>query len=391
MAVYEYSGADAAGNRRSGYVEAESPKAARQALAADGVVAEDVSAPALDGVADFAWRIRFYENLGMLLKGGFPMARALRFLADDAQGRSRGAILAVADAILAGQSLEGAVATVAPALPPFERAALDVAEKTGAQGEMLVRLSSFMEADRRVRENVRSALAYPGAILCFALLLLGVVAFVILPRAAALFPAGAVPASVRALRLAAPVATGAILLLALAGWRFAATLSRRARDGGKAAIRRERLLLSLPVARRLLPQLWASRYAATMSLLLDAGLSPQDAIVASGEATGSALVASLARDAEKAVRGGEPLSRAISGVVPIAPALSAWMAVGEKTGALAEMLSGAADRSRAEYERRLKHFLSLLEPALVAAVGAAVLAVALAVLRPMLDLTTGGA
>jgi general secretion pathway protein F len=78
-------------------------------------------------------------------------------------------------------------------------------------------------------------------------------------------------------------------------------------------------------------------------------------------------------------------------MTPIAPLLSAWMSVGEKTGALSEMMERASERLRSEYERLLHRALSFLEPALIAMVGIAVLAVALGVLRPMLDLTTAPA
>lgn len=389
MAVFRYSGTDG-GGRRDGYVEAGSPKEARRILEGQGIVAEDLETPSFGRTATAAWRARFYESLGMLVKSGFPMAGALRFLADDAAGAARGATLSVLDSILGGATLETAMTALSGGLPPFEKAALEIADRTGAQGEMLVRLSAFMESDRRVREKVRSALAYPAAVFCFALLLLGVVAFAILPRAAALFPGEEIPRSVKTLRIAAPVVLGAILAVAALAARFAARLSRRSRRGGADALRDERLLLALPVARRLVPQLWASRYAGTMALLLDAGLAPQAALAPAGSATGSALVAVASETAAEKVRGGASLAEAISLIAPLAPHLSAWIAVGEKTGALAELLRRASDRAADEYEKGLRRALSLLEPALVAAVGVLVLAVALSVLGPMLDLTIGG-
>lgn len=388
MAVFAYSGTDASGVRRTGFVDAASAKAARQDLSSRGIVAETLSAPELSGVADFGWRTRFYESLGMLLKAGFPIDAALGFLADETSGKAQGAILVALDSIREGKPLDAAIGAISPSLPPFERATLEIADKTGSQGAMLVRLSGFMEADARVREKIRSAMAYPAAVFCFALLLLAVVALGIVPRAAALFPADSIPRSVRILRIAAPVALAALVAATAAVARFFAVLSKRGGNGEK-TVRRESLLLSLPVFRRLVPLLWASRYAGTMSLLLEAGLSPQTAIVPAGTATGSVTVAAQAAETAEAVKGGAPLSKAMAAMAPIAPLLAAWMAVGEKTGALAEMLERAAERLRNEYERLLHRALSFLEPALIAIVGIAVLAVALGVLRPMLDLTTG--
>lgn len=386
MAVFAYSGTNADGTNASGFIAADTPKSARQVLAASGIVAETLTVPNLAKTATFSWRAAFYENLGMLVEGGFPVSDALKFMAEDDTGNSRGAVLVVREAILSGRSMLDAMLALAPALPPFERAALGVAELSGTQGKMLLSLAQFMDADRRLRDNVRSAMAYPAMIFGFALLLLATVSFVILPRAAAFFPVATMPPALRLMRIAAPAFAGAALLATFAVVRFSAALRR----GGSNAISRERLLLSLPAVRGIAVRLWASRYASTMSLLLDAGLSPQASLLPAGESTGSATIAALAATSEKAVRSGESLFKAVSGIKPIAPFIASWVAIGEKSGSLARMLDSAAARARNDYERRLKRLLSLLEPLLVAAVGIVVLAVALAVLGPMLDLATGG-
>lgn len=391
MGLYAYQGRDAAGKRAEGYVEAASPKEARRRLSESGTVAERLSEPDFRTTAGIEWRSRFFNGLGMLLKSGFPIDEALDFLAGEQEGEGRGAILAVKGRVVSGGSLLSAVSAVSGGLPPFEQAVLDVAEKTGMQGDILVRLSGFLDSAKSVREKIRGSLAYPCAILALAVLLLAVMAFGILPKAASLFPAGAAPASVRAL---GPLVSGilaALFLLAAASAAATAHVRRKARKDASAGAAAERFLLRVPVLRKILPQLWASRFAATMALLIESGIAPQDAVVPSGAATGSTLVAEGARTAADEIRGGGALGRAVLRIFPIAPVVSAWVAVGEKSGALADMLGKAAERAAAEYEARLRRFLSLLEPLLIGTVGIVVLAVALAVLEPMLELTTGGA
>ena len=62
------------------------------------------------------------------------------------------------------------------------------------------------------------------------------------------------------------------------------------------------------------------------------------------------------------------------------------MKVGESSGSLGKMLGQASARSRQAYETSLARFLGLLEPALIVAVGAVVLAITVSVLGPMLQL-----
>lgn len=390
MKVLGYSGRDSSGRAARGYVRADDPKGARIALASSGVVAESLFDPDFRKLLDSGWRMRFYENLGMLLNAGFPVDRAFAMLEDDADDESRGAMMAIGENLFAGKRLAESVAAVSGGLPPFELATLEVAERTGAQGEMLARLASFLDSERRIRERVLSSMAYPAAIFMFAMLMLAVMSFGILPRAAALFPSGDIPGSVRLLQRAVPALFAAIACATAAAVLFVARLRRAALNGGAAAMRRERFLLSLPVLRRLLPQLWTSRYAATMALLLEAGVAPQDALAPSGKATGSAIVAAGAANAAAAVAGGTTLGRAIASVTPVGGILAPWMAVGEKTGGLPSMLERASARAGDEFDRMLRRAMGLLEPAMVGAVGLVVLFVALAVVRPMLELTTGG-
>ena len=62
------------------------------------------------------------------------------------------------------------------------------------------------------------------------------------------------------------------------------------------------------------------------------------------------------------------------------------MKVGESAGSLGKMLDQASARCRQAYEAALAHFLALLEPALILAVGVVVLFVTVSVLGPMLQL-----
>ena len=133
-------------------------------------------------------------------------------------------------------------------------------------------------------------------------------------------------------------------------------------------------------------RLWSLRFAGTMSLLVAAGVAPQEALAVAGAATGSYWLTQAAGERAAAVRQGESLSAAIAALPPLRPHLLEWVRVGESAGNLREMLGQAARRARQGYENRLARLLALLEPALIFAVGLAVLAVAYTVLKPMLDL-----
>ncbi|MEF9944440.1 MAG: type II secretion system F family protein, partial [Burkholderiaceae bacterium] len=68
------------------------------------------------------------------------------------------------------------------------------------------------------------------------------------------------------------------------------------------------------------------------------------------------------------------------------PVLIHLIASGEATGQLPEMLGRAADIHAREAERRALFFTSLLEPALILAMGLIVMLIVLAVLLPIIEI-----
>ncbi len=394
MSIYAYRGRDAEGRRRKGWTEAESPKAARAALAAQGILTESVEEASTAARLSPADRARFYNETGVLLSAGFTLEQALGLLSAEGDAAEASPfLLSVRDLIRNGASLSRAMVAANPGLPPFERTALETAEESGLQGTMLVSLSQFIESEQVVSDRIKAALAYPAAVLALALGLLSLMVFVILPKATSLFAqfGDSVPAGARLLSTWGPRVILFLLVAVIAGIVGVLHLRSRARADEDTAIRISRATLRLPLLRHLLPLLWSQRFSGTMSLLVQAGVAPQSTLAAAGAATGSAWVASLARYAAEEVRNGRPLSAALASIPPVAPHLAEWVRIGESSGSLAKMLDQASARCRQAYEASLTRLLGFLEPALILAVGIVVLVVALAVLRPMLDLARSAA
>ena len=389
MSIYAYKGRGADGRRRAGWVEAASPKEARAALSAAGVFTESVEPAGPPSRIPTATRARLYGELGVLLDAGFPLERAFGLLiGESGEGPGAALLLHLRDLVRNGASLSDALTATIPTLPQFERTALRAAEEAGFQGGMLQALSAFIESERAVAERIRGALTYPLAVLALAAGLLSFMVYVVLPRAMDVFSrvGDALPRSARILAEWGPRGMTLFLVLLAAGAIAAAWLRARARTDAATAAAVEKALARLPVAGRTLPLLWTHRFAGTMALLVDAGVAPQSALAVSGAATGSAWLAALAEKAAADVRAGATLSAAAASLGPIAPHIAEWMKVGESSGSLGKMLGQASVRCRQAYETSLARFLGLLEPALIVAVGAVVLAITVSVLGPMLQL-----
>jgi general secretion pathway protein F len=89
---------------------------------------------------------RFYRTLGMLLRGGIPVAKALEMVSGLLQPHFRPRVQAAASHIREGKTISSAMETEGLTTPVGNRM-LRVGEKTGLMGEMMERIGNFHDEE----------------------------------------------------------------------------------------------------------------------------------------------------------------------------------------------------------------------------------------------------
>ena len=392
--TFQYKGYAKDGSPRSGLVEAADETDASRRLLSEGVYARSLAPLAAAArPLSAARRSALYRELGALLGAGLPLDRALALLREPSGADGGAAALErVADAVREGRGLAAAMGEAGAGTGAFERAALASAEASATLPSMLGRLAAHLEAAEAVRASVRSALAYPLFVLCLGAVIAAVMLGVVAPMTArSLAEAGIEqPASSRLLVGAARAAVFVLAPLALglaAAWAVARARARRSRA---AAVALDRLRLRLPLLRtgRILA---AQRFASILGTLAEGGMPLPDALPLAGAGAGRPSVEEGVAAATSRIRAGESPAAALADVPYVGSSIAQWVRVGEAGGCLPQMLSVAADRLRARWERTLSTRLALLGPVLLALVGLFVLALALGLLLPMLSVAGAGA
>jgi general secretion pathway protein F len=105
-----------------------------------------------------------------------------------------------------------------------------------------------------------------------------------------------------------------------------------------------------------------------------------------GPITGNRVIADAVGAARARVREGGTLAPALRASGAFPPVLVQLVAVGERSGGLADALGHAAATYEAEVERTVAAATALVEPALVVAMGGVVLVLVTAVLLPLFEL-----
>jgi general secretion pathway protein F len=126
-----------------------------------------------------------------------------------------------------------------------------------------------------------------------------------------------------------------------------------------------------------------------LGTLLDAGVPLDTATPLAAEAAGPVLAPAMGR-AGAHLRDGGTLAQAFGNAALFPPLLARLVATGERTGTLGASLRQAARLLDAEVTRRLDRATAMIEPAFVLGAGAAVLAIVLGVLLPILDFDPTG-
>jgi general secretion pathway protein F len=197
-------------------------------------------------------------------------------------------------------------------------------------------------------------------------------------------------------KAALPLITIALIKLShfLRGWWWLPTgliiasvpLYRKAMLRDDLRLKRDTLLLKLPLAGGMLQRLILSRFARVLGLLLASGVPIIRALEITSEVLVNRVYRTFLQGVMEEVAQGGSLSGSLRKSPLFPPLLVHLTGVGEKGGALEEMLLKAGIAYEREFNTRLTRLMGLMEPLLVLAMGVGVGIVVMAVLLPIFEM-----
>jgi len=333
-------------------------------------------------------RATWTRQLAALVASGLPLERALASLAEEAETPAEQTLVsALRDAVNGGSTLATALSAQSREFDDSYRAVVAAGEASGRLAIVMERLADELEAAEALRQKVLSAVLYPAIITVFAT---GIVVFLmtyVVPQVAQAFSGG---------RRALPTLTVVMLSLSqgLRQWGgWIALLMIMTVLAGRLSLRQpalrlrwDRWRLQWPIIGRLSRQYDIARFAATLALLTGAGVPLLRALQTAGDALRNRALRADAAQTLVLVREGAPLAAALATQSAFAGLLVTFARLGEQTGQLSPMLQRAAQQLAGDVQRRTLRLATLLEPALIVAMGAIVLLIVLSVMLPIIQL-----
>jgi general secretion pathway protein F len=409
MPAYSFEALDAEGRSRKGVLEAETARSARTTLRGQGLVPLQVDVvggggnggslgrdPApLPGSGWFSARVFdpsalavWTRQLAGLVSASLPLERALTALCDEAETpRQRNLVAALRAEVNAGSSFAKALSQHPREFTPIYFAVIGAGEQSGKLGLVLERLADDLAEQQALKAKLLGAALYPAIVTLVAFVIVMFLVGYVVPQVANVF-AGTKKAlpwlTVAMLSFSALVrGYGLLFLLALSAAVFV----------GRTALKNEALrqrfdagFLRLPLVGRLARGYNAARFANTLAMLAAAGVPILKALQAAAETLNNRAMRADALVALVLVREGAPLASALAQHKRFPGLLAMFSRLGEQTGQLPLMLQRAATQLGNEVQRRAMQMATILEPALIVAMGLVVMLIVLAVLLPIIQL-----
>lgn len=397
MAQFTYKAVSSQGKTVDGLIAADRLELASRELKAQGLTllslqpasARDAaSATALgSGSAKREDILAMTREMGVLLRAGLPIDRALKVMIDmAAHDRLRSLLEDLLASVKSGKGLSEALAAYPREFDSFYVNMVRSGEASGHLAEVLTRLSDYLTNAKAVRSSIVSAITYPVILVVVAVLSVGAMLGFVVPQFESLFNdmGDALPLMTRAV-----IGMGdwmksyawivVIVVLAL-GWVIRNWF--RSEDGRRTFDTR---LLSIPVLGAVVYKYEVSKFARTVGTLLGNGVSLLQAISIAVDTVNNIRLREALGFLEPAVKRGQRVSVALEEAGEFSPLMIQMARVGEESGSLDQMMTELAQVYDEEVQAGVKRGLSLLEPVLILSMAAMIAVIIIAILMGIMS------
>ncbi len=407
MGAFSYQALDSAGKTVKGVIEGDSERQVRSQLRSKSLKPLKVQETSSSGrkksksgeSSGFSFTLfqkklsgrdltLITRQLASLVQSGLPIDEVLQTAAKQCRKPATAELLLqVRSRVMEGHSLAQALGEHPRSFDDMYRSMVRAGESAGFLGPVLERLADYAESSQQTRQRMKMALIYPFVLLGVAVLVIGVLMALVVPKLTGLFrhSNAELPALTQAL-IAASDFTVDYGLFCLVGfiaaiWGFGIWIQEPKRKR-----RWHALLLKLPVFGNLILEADSARFSATLSILLSSGVPLLEALRIAASVMGNLKLRESCKSVTTSVQEGTSLSRALQQVDIFPPLLVQMAASGEANGTLDKQLEHSARNQERELELMLGTAMGLLEPLTVVLMGGMVTLIVMAILQPIFAL-----
>ncbi len=396
MPSYSYDGLNRQGQNIHGEVVADDTRSAMEKLREAGVTVTTIQEKVVKtsrtaglrkkvSISDLAV---FCRQFAAMTSAGVPVTRAMSTLSKQTVNKTLAtAIKEIADDVEGGSTLADAFSQYPKIFSPLFIAMIRSGELGGILEQSLISLSAQLQKEKKLKDNIKSAVSYPRNIGIFAIILLIGMLVGLVPTFEGMM-AGAEPTGV----------TKAIFGLSHSirkGWYYwiigviiLVVVVRAIIKSKPAHIFWENHKLTMPKLGDFMTKMVVARFCRTLATLLAGGVTAVQALESAGATAGSDLIYKAVKEAITDIEDGKSISDSLdkSGLFP--PMLVGMIAIGEESGTLPDLLDKVAEFFEEDVEVASQNLKSLIEPIALIGIGGLVGGMLISLYIPMFSAAT---
>lgn len=330
----------------------------------------------------------FTSQLAAMLSAGLPIVSALEALQEQTDDEVfRIIIREIRNDIAAGSSLSDAARKFPHAFNQLFVSMVEAGEASGNLSEILAKTGGYFEASVKLMKKVKSAMAYPVAVIGLAVVLVAVLLIFVIPVFENMFADFGADLPIPTKMLIALsnflVSYGIFVVIGLgAAWWGWGNFTKTPRG----RIVRDTIAMRLPIFGKLLHRIALSRFCRTYATLVRSGVPILRTLEIVSSASGRTQIEKACADITRHVTAGGQVSEVLMND-PFFPTMMRHMVrAGEQVGNVDGMLAKVADFYDTEAEALIAALTSLIEPILIVFLGVVIGGIVMSMFLPIFQL-----
>lgn len=330
----------------------------------------------------------FNVQLSNLIHAGISLLSSLSTLIHQIENkRLRKTIGDISRSVEAGESFSESLSRHPKVFPKLFISMVKAGEASGKLDQILTRYAAYSEQQADLKQKIKGALFYPLILLGAGVAVTLFIVTSVIPQFAEIFNKVGVPL---------PLPTRILYQIGMAIQQFwhslilfgvlAAIAVQSYTNTPMGRLQLDWLKLKLPLFGILYRKVAISRFARTLGMLLSSGVPLLQSLDIVREIIGNEILGGVIRNVYQAVEKGEKISEPLAVNREFPPDAIRMIAVGEETGSLDEMLGKIADFYDRSVGYTVKKLTTVIEPVLLAGMGALVGFIMASLLLPMFDM-----
>ena len=400
MAEFTYKALAKNGHKEEGVIQAPSLLVAGHLLKEQGLLPTEVNEKKTNNflttlknisTVPLDEKINVVENLGIMLKAGIPVSRALQILVKQIKNvKLKNVMSQIYNQVQAGKGLSEAMAEHPDVFSNIFISMVRVGDMSGNLEKSLEHLSIQLHREADLKSKVKGAMIYPSVIVS-AMVLVGIaMSIFVLPNLISVFKdfktdlpvmTKVVIAFVEFMSGNAVIVIGGLITLVIGVIAVYRTYQ------GKKAF--QIFFLHFFSINTIIKKINLARFARVLSSLLKSGIPIVQALEVSSDSLSNLPYRELTAQAATEVKLGKTLADSLGKDESLFPPLVVQMLqVGEESGTVEDILNQLAIHYEEEVDTILRNLSSVIEPLLLLVIGGVVGVLAVALISPIYNISS---